>query len=146
MVQSEASIEIAKSATDVFAYINDFSNAQSWLESCVQLSQTSSGARSSGTKLHYVYTQGGSSKEMEGFVSKYEEGTRLSLTFEDSQFEVTFDIELSPMPNATTVKQVIGISPKGLIGKLMSRMIAAGNQRQVQNNLSRLKRQLESHA
>ena len=139
MTQSESSIEIAKPAGAVFAFINDFSQAKSWLESCVELKQTSAGPRAAGSTLHYLYSEGGRSKEMDGVVTAYEKDRTLSMTLKDSQFETGISFTLEQASAATVVKHSIVIVSKGLFGKIMSGLIAAGNRRQIQNNLSRLK-------
>ena len=145
MIQSESSLEIAQPSANVFSSINDLSKAPDWLESCVQLTQTSSGPISQGTTLRYVYNQDGDSREMKGFVSKYENGKRLAFTFEDSQFQLTIETEVSRTSKGTMVKQAIEINPKGSLVPAMSKMIAEGNKQQIHRNLSRLKRLLESH-
>jgi len=82
---------------------------------------------------------------MKGFVSKYEKGKRLAFTLEDSQFQLTIETVVSTTSKGTMVKQAIEINPKESLVPAMSKMIAEGNKQQIQRNLSRLKRLLESH-
>ena len=143
MIQHELSREILKPIGEVFMFINDTSKAPLWLESCIELTQVSNEPKRVGTKLHYVYNQGGQNREMDGAVTEYSEGSQLTMKFTDSQFDIQISFLLTPIPNGTLIKHSIAIESKGFFGKMMSKMIGAGNQRQIQNNMTRLADQLK---
>ena len=143
MIKSESSVEIAKSVGQVFAFVEDYSKAPTWLESCVELRQTSSGPKQAGAAMHYVYREGGGKKEMDGTITAYGRDRQLTMNFVDSKFGVQIDFLLGPSSQGTLVTHSIAIEVTGFFGKLMSGMIEAGNKKQVTNNLSRMKLLLE---
>ena len=142
MIQHELSREIMKPIGEVFDFIDDTSKAPLWLESCVEITQVSKEPKSTGTKLHYVYYQGGRNREMDGIITEYTRGNLLTMKFSDSQFEVQIGFRLTPIPGGTLVAHSIAIASKGIFGKMMTRIIGAGNQKQIQSNLARLQDQL----
>lgn len=143
MIRSESSVEIAKPVSQVFAFVEDHSKTPEWLESCVELRQTSSGPKQAGAAMHYVYREGRGKKEMDGTITAYVKDRQLTMKFVDSKFGVQIEFLLSPASQGTLVTHSIAIDVKGFFGRLMSGMIEAGNKRHVVNNLSRLKLLLE---
>jgi uncharacterized membrane protein len=144
VIQNESSIHIARPIDDVFAFVDDFSKAPSWLESCVELKQVSPGVKGAGTRLHYAYRQGGHVGEMDGTVTAYEKNGRLELKYADGTFEVEVRFRFASEPGGTAVTHSVAITPKRFFARLMSPMIRKMNGKQVANNLSRLKQLLES--
>ena len=143
MIKSESSVEITKPVSQVFAFVEDHSKAPEWLESCVELRQTSSGPKQAGAAMHYVYREGSGKKEMDGTVTAYFKDRQLTMKFADSKFGVQIEFLVVLAPHGTLVTHSIEIEVKGFFGKLMSGMIEAGNKKQVTNNLSRMKLLLE---
>jgi len=143
MIQSESTVLIAKPVSEVFTFIDDFSQAPSWLESCIELTQASPGSRAVGSSLHYKHRQGGHAGEMDGTVTAYEKDAQLEMKFADPMFEVVIAFRCAPDTTGCMVTHSIAITPKGLMSKLMTPMIKAGNVKQVNSNVSRLKDLLE---
>ena len=143
MIRSESSVAIAKPGAQVFAFVEDHSKASTWLESCIELRQTSPGPKQTGATMHYVYREGSGKKEMDGTVTAYAKDRQLAMRFADSKFEVQIEFLFSSVAEGTLVTHSIMIEVKGFFGRLMSGMIEAGNKRQVVNNLFRLKLLLE---
>jgi carbon monoxide dehydrogenase subunit G len=143
MIHSESSIEIAKPVAGVFGFVCDFSKAPGWLESCVDLAPTSPGGVGADAALHYAYRQGGHSGEMAGKVTAWEENRQLRMALADSMFAVTIQFLFEAAAAGTKVSHSVAIEPKGRMGRMMQPMIQAANQRQVEANLSRLKKILE---
>ncbi|HZE89353.1 MAG TPA: SRPBCC family protein [Verrucomicrobiae bacterium] len=143
MIEAESSIEIGRPAAEVFAFIDDFTKAAEWLESCVELRQTSVAPRAEGATLAYSHRQGGGGR-MEGVVTGYQRDRRLSMKFTDPQFDVAIDFRLEPATAGTTVTHACAVEPKGALAKMMAPMIRSMNERQVESNLSRLKALVEN--
>jgi uncharacterized protein YndB with AHSA1/START domain len=130
----------------VFGVVDDFTQAPRWLESCVELTQVSAGARVDGARLRYVFDQAGRRSEMAGVLVSYEAGRRIVMKFVDARFEVMVGIELERTDAGTSVTHTIEIQPKAFLARLMSPLIRAGNRRQVTANLRRLRELCESAA
>lgn len=143
MIRSESSIHIARPVGDVFTFVDDISKAPSWLESCAEIKQVSPGVKGVGTKLHYAYRQGGHVGEMDGVVTAYEKDGRLEMKYADGTFEVEIQFRFASEPGGTALAHSIAITPKRFLARLMSPMIRRMNCKQVADNLSRLKQQLE---
>lgn len=143
MIRHESSIEIHQPVGEVFAFADDLSSGPLWLESCVELRQTSPGPRAVGSTLHYAHRQGGRGGAMDGVVAAYDPPHRIGMRFADPTFEVVIGIACTSSERGTLVTHSVAITPKSLPGKLMTPMIRAGNRKQVERNLSRLKRRLE---
>jgi uncharacterized membrane protein len=144
VIQNEASLHIARPVGEVFAYVDDFSKAPSWLESCAEIKQVSPGVKGAGTRLHYTYRQGGHTGEMNGAVTAYEKDGRLAMKYADGTFEVEVQLRFAGEPGGTALTHSITITPKRFVARLMAPMIRKMNGKQVVNNLSRLKHLLES--
>jgi uncharacterized protein YndB with AHSA1/START domain len=143
MIEAQATLEISKPAVQVFALIDDLSKAPLWLESCIELRQTNDKPRVVGTPLHYEYRQGGRAGAMDGVVTAYDPGRQLAMRFTDDRFEVAIDFRLSASGSGTLVGHTVAITPKSLLGRLMSPLIQLGNRKQVVSNLARAKEILE---
>ena len=146
MIREESETNIDCPATAVFAYVEDFAHAPSWLESCVELATVAGGAVAEGTPLHYRYRQGGHVGEMDGVVTEYERDRRIELSFTDAKFGVVVTLACTPSAGGTRVAHAIAITPKGAMAKLFSPLIRAGNRKQVKNNVARLKQHIEAAA
>jgi uncharacterized protein YndB with AHSA1/START domain len=144
MIQKEISVEIARPVHEVFAFVDDASKAPEWLGPCVSLKQISPGPRQVGTQLHYTYRQGGRTGEMEGEVTAHESDRHLAMKFRDKMFEVSLDFSFSASPSGTMLKHVTEIQPQGFAAKLMSGMIASATEKQVKQDMEKLKVLLES--
>ena len=142
MIRAESSIEIARPPSQVFAWVCDLQHAPAWLEACVELSLVQPGW-SRGAELRYVFREGRAEGRMSGVVSEYDPGRRLVMDFEDPRFGVSVSLDFAPAGTGTRVTHAIAIDARGLMGKLMAPMIRAGNEKQVQANLARLKQGIE---
>ena len=67
MIKHESSKEIPKPVGEVFAFVEDFSQAPRWLTGCVELRRE--GVARSGTPVHYKFKQGASVKALEGVLA-----------------------------------------------------------------------------
>jgi uncharacterized protein YndB with AHSA1/START domain len=143
MIESQSSIEIAKPAEAVFAFVDDTSHAPRWLQECVEVKQTSPGPKGVGSRLHYVHRQGGKRAEMDGSVTAYERDRRLGMSFGDPMLDVAIDFQFAPTAGGTRVTHSCVITPKTFLAKLMTPMIRGANHKQVAGNLARLKQALE---
>lgn len=144
MIRAESTIEVAQPASAVFGFVEDFSKAPSWLEGCVELTQTSPGQHRIGSALRYLHRVGGRPGEMSGLITEWDEGRSFTLGLEDARFEVTFEVRVSRASAGTIVRHAIEILPKSFVGRLMSPLIGMGNRRQVRQNLARLTKELSA--
>jgi uncharacterized protein YndB with AHSA1/START domain len=136
MIKNEWSVEIPRPVSEVFGFIEDFSQAQRWLTGCIELHRE--GEARSGTPVHYEFKQGAGTKALDGVLTTYERDRRLTMTFADKMFEIVVDFALSPTATGTRVAHSITITPKRTFAKLLAPLMRGGNRKQVEQNLSRL--------
>jgi len=143
MIHKEISIDIARSAPEVFALVDDISRAPEWLGLCVAVKQVSPPPRQVGTRLHYTYRRDGKTGEMEGVVTAFDPARRLGLKYTDKLFDVEMDFQFLPAPAGTTLKHTCEITPKTFAAKLMSPIISPMVEEQLHEDFARLKTLLE---
>lgn len=127
-----------------FAAIDNLSLTADWLPPCVSLTKEGGGSNEVGDKLRYVYKQGGRQAEMEGRILARVPGERLHCMYNDSMFDVSVDLRISPKAGETLTTHIVEITPKTLSGKLMSPLIRFGLKKQTRDAARNLKQLLES--
>jgi len=140
MIRNEVTLQIAKPVGDVFAFVDDTSQAPRWLSRCVSIEQRSPDPKAIGTQLHYTHSSG----TMDGSVSAYEKDRRLGMSYTDPMFDVVVDFWFDGENGATTVRHATAIQPKNLIGKLMSPLIGRMTRQQMAKDTQTLKALLEN--
>ncbi len=129
-----------------FEVIDDLPLTAQWLPPCVSLNKVGDGPNAPGDKLRYVFKQGGHQGEMEGEIVDREDGQRLHCRYFDKAFEVAVDLCVDDAPEGVTTTHIVEITPKGLMGKLMSPLIRRGLTKQTREAAANLKRLLESES
>jgi carbon monoxide dehydrogenase subunit G len=127
-----------------FAAIDDLALTARWLPPCVSLTKVGSGPNAVGDKLKYVYKQGGRQAEMDGEIVARVPGERLHCRYFDRMFDVSIDLRVAPAPGGATTTHIIEITPKGLMGKMMSPLIKMGIKKQTRDAATNLKKLLET--
>jgi hypothetical protein len=143
MPTAQSTIEVQCRMEVVFAFLDDFTQASRWVESCTSLEQTSPEPRAVGSSLLYQFRQGGRNGQMVGVITKYLPNQQLQMRFTDPKFIVEVSLQLTATPTGTKVQETIAILPQSFFGKLLSPLISLGNRSQVKKNLARLKSCLE---
>lgn len=127
-----------------FALIDDFPATAQWLPPCVSLAKVGEGPNAAGDKLRYVYRQGGREAEMEGRIVERVAGERLHCVYTDAAFEVSVDLRIAPAAGGATTTHIIEITPKTLMGRLMSPLIGMGLGKQTREAAANLRKLLET--
>jgi uncharacterized protein YndB with AHSA1/START domain len=144
MIKNESSVEIHKPVSEVFAFVENFSQAPRWLTGCIELRRD--GEARSGARVHYEFKQGAGAKALDGALTTYERDRRLTMTFADKVFEITVDFTFAPTAAGARVDHAIAIEPKRFFARLMAPLLRAANRKQVEQNLSRLSEILATNA
>ena len=71
-------------------------------------------------------------------------GERLHCKYDDSMFDVSVDLRVSPSGAETLTTHIIEITPKTFAGKLMTPLIRFGLRKQTRDAAKNLKRLLET--
>ena len=138
-IQLAADVDIPRSAHDVFALLDDFTNTPRWTSRCVEVRQVSPGPRAVGATLHYTYQEPGRRGTMDGVVVEYVPDARLLLRFSDKMLDVEVGFALHATDASTThVHHTIAILPKTLLMKLMAPIIRRATTQQVKQQVAAL--------
>lgn len=136
---------VATTPERAFAAIDDLPLTATWLPPCVSLAKIGDGPNAPGDKLRYVFKQGGRQSEMEGEILARVPGDRLHCRYGDGAFEVSVDLRVAPAPGGARTTHIIEITPKTLLGKLLSPLIRLGLGKQTRDAAANLKQLLEAH-
>ncbi len=137
-------LEIVATTPDrAFAAINDLALTAKWLPPCVSLSKVGEGPNAPGDKLRYVFKQGGKQSEMSGEILARVPGERLHCKYFDDSFDVSVDLRVASAPGGTLTTHIIEITPKTIMGKLMSPLIRLGLGKQTRDAATNLRKLLE---
>jgi hypothetical protein len=127
-----------------FAVIDDLPTTAKWLPPCVSLTKVGNGPNTPGDKLRYVFKQGGHQSEMAGEIVDRVPGERLHCKYSDTSFDVWVDLRVAAAAGGALTTHLIAISPKTLLGKLMSPLIRLGLRKQTRDAAANLKKLLET--
>jgi hypothetical protein len=143
-IRYEHTETVRTTAERAFAAIDDLPLTAKWLPPCVSLEKVGPGPNAPGDKLRYVYRQGGRQGEMAGEILARTPGKRLHCKYFDKMFDVSVDLQVAVAPDGTVTTHLIEITPKTLMGKLMSPLIRLGLGKQTREAAANLKKLLES--
>jgi len=129
-----------------FSLIDDLPRTAEWLPPCVSLRKLGSGPNAVGDQLRYTFIQGGRESEMTGVIVAREPGRLLHCRYSDRMFDVSVDLGVETVQGQTVMVHTVAITPKTLLGRLMSPLIRLGLKRQTREAASHLRRLLESPA
>jgi hypothetical protein len=135
---------VATTPERAFAAIDDLPLTARWLPPCVSLEKLGDGPNAPGDRLRYVYRQGGRQAEMAGAIVERVPGERLHCLYSDRAFDVSVDLRVAAAPGGAVTTHTIEITPKTLMGKLMSPLIRLGLGKQTRDAAANLKNLLEA--
>jgi len=145
MIRCEIKFDVARSAAEVFAFVDEVRNAPRWLGRCTNLQQTSPPPKGVGTTLRYYYKDpGGREGEMAGVVTDYQKNRRLTMKFTDKMMAVGVSFRFQSKPVGTEIDHAVEIAPKTLLTRLMSPLIRGATRSQLQQDAAKLKQLLEA--
>jgi carbon monoxide dehydrogenase subunit G len=143
-IRYEHAESIRVSPERAFAMIDDLPQTSKWLPPCVSLEKIGTGPNAVGDKLKYVFKQGSHIDEMHGEIVDRVPGERLHCRYWDKTFEVSVDLRVAPAADGTLTTQMVEITPKRFLFKLLSPLIGFGLKKQTLEAAANLRKLLES--
>lgn len=144
MIRTEQSVDVPRPPAESFAFLDDASRTPSWMGMCTKLEQTSPAPKRVGSTMHYAHNQGSNGGSMDGVVTEYEPGRRLTMKFTDKMFEVVVALSVEPRDAGTRIGYVLEITPLAFLAKMMTPMIGKASLLQTAKDASSLKELLSS--
>ncbi len=145
-IRFEERLEMPRAAAECFAFIDDFANTPRWNTRCVDIRQTSPGAREVGSTLHYRYKEPRREGEMSGVVTGYERDKLLEMKFSDPMLDVLVGFRFVAAAAGSVIEHWIEITPKTFMMKVMTPLIRSATREQLAGELAAIQRLLPAGA
>ena len=142
MINIDLGTLIDRPMKDVFAFVSDPNNMSKWNSAVVSLQQISPGEVGVGTKFKSVGEMMGRRIEGEMQVTTYEPDTKCGFQLNAGPVKVNLTLSLKPVGTGTKISLNAQGNPGGIF-KLAEPVMAGRVKSLVEENLARLKLQLE---
>ena len=145
MINLDFSTLIDRPMKDVFAFVANPNNMAQWNSAVVSLEQVTPGPVGVGTKFKSVGEMMGRRIEGEMQITSYEPDTKCGFQVNAGPMQVNLTLTFKPVGTGTKISLNAQGNPAGFF-KLAEPMMAGRVKSLMQENLSRLKSQLEKRA
>lgn len=147
MIEQSATIIIARSPGDVFAYMDDVSREVEWQPSLESATQDPPGPTTLGSRKHYVSRFMGRRVENTYVVVELDPGRSLVCqTEKGSTVDARSELSLEPVASGTLVTLSMRGKPGGMLRFLPTAVLEAAYREELEASLGRLKARLEEEA
>lgn len=143
-IESDAGIEIACPAEEVFAFLADVSQGPRWLPTCGALEKLTPGPDRVGTQLRYTYRDESRSIVMPGQIVGYQPSNLLAFEYGGDLVNATAEFHLEPTVRGTQVAYKLRIIPQTFLVGLASPLIRRQAVHEAKVALERLRELLEA--
>jgi uncharacterized protein YndB with AHSA1/START domain len=140
VVRAEHTVEIARPANEVFAWLTDLSRVPEWQESAIE--SRSDGPLAEGVRIHERRRLFGHEAETELEVESFEAGRRLALSTVRGPVDLSIDHVLEEVDGQTTLHVSAEARPSGLL-RLAGPAVRARARHELRRDFARLKQLLE---
>ena len=142
---NEHTIEIARPAPHVFAYLAASERRQRWMAALKESEQVSEGPLGLGTRFRDVFEDHGQRFEIDAEIVTWEPHERLAIDLKASAFESTVTQTLAPGENGgTRLTTRMDTEYKSALARLMAGVVTGHAQKQLEEDVARLKDILET--
>lgn len=141
---NEHTVEIARPAPHVFAYLAASDRRQRWMAALKESEQVSDGPVGLGTRFRDVFEDHGQRFEIDAEIVEWEPHDRLALRLTASAFESTVTQVLEPADGTTRLTTRMETEYKSALARLMAGVVTGHAQKQLEDDLARLKEILEA--
>ena len=142
---NEHTIEIARPAPHVFAYLAASERRQRWMAALKESEQVSEGPLGLGTRFRDVFEDHGQRFEIDAEIVTWEPHERLAIDLKASAFESTVTQTLAPAENGgTRLTTRMDTEYKSALARLMAGVVTGHAQKQLEEDVARLKDILET--
>jgi carbon monoxide dehydrogenase subunit G len=142
MINIDLGTLIDRPMKDVFAFVSNPNNMSKWNSAVVSLQQITPGEVGVGTKFKSVGEMMGRRIEGEMQVTTYEPDTKCGFQMNAGPMQVNLNLTFKPVGTGTKISLNAQGNPAGFF-KLAEPMMAGRVKSMVEENLARLKLQLE---
>jgi uncharacterized protein YndB with AHSA1/START domain len=144
MALSEASVEIARPAADVFPWLLDVDKRLQWVDGLVSSEPLDGPEPRTGSRYREVLSQYGVRTTVETTIQRLEPPRDLSLRVRTRGLDATTHTRLEERDGATHVVSSLETRASGLAGRVVGSVAARGAQGSLERSLATLKRLVEA--
>jgi len=142
---NEHTIEIERPAPHVFAFLAASERRQRWMSALKESKQVSDGPLGLGTRFRDVFEDHGQRFEIDAEIVEWEPHDKLVIELKASAFESRVTQLLAPGENGgTRLTTRMDTEYKSALARLMAGVVTGHAQKQLEDDLARLKEILES--
>ncbi len=142
--QNASTIQIAGTPEEIFGWITEPEKLQKWIEGLVESTPLTEGGLKVGARSREVMMAGDARTDREVEITALEQNERLEASITSEHFEIKARYILSVSGERTRLTYIGDIQFKGFLFKLFSPIIIPTAQKQLEENLSRLKEMVEA--
>jgi uncharacterized protein YndB with AHSA1/START domain len=143
MLRVEASVEIARSPEDVFAFACEIDKLPLWLTGIIEAKQITEGAFQKGTEFEHVHTFLGKRFTARYETTEYEADRRIAFRSISGPIDLETWVTYERVNGGTRVRQVVEGDPRGFF-KVAEPVLVKLVGRQLKGSLENLKDILEA--
>ena len=140
---NEFAFEIDRPAAQIFPQLVAGERRMRWMGALKESKQVTDGPPGLGTQFEDVFEDHGQRFEIEAEIVEYEPGKRLALDLVASAFESRVTQTLDEADGATTLTTRIDTEYKSALARLMSGVVTGHAQKQLEEDMARLKELVE---
>lgn len=144
MARSEATVDIARPAADVFPWLLDVEKRLRWVDGLVSSEPLDGPEPEAGSRYREVLSQHGVRTSVETTIERLEPPRELALRVRARGLDATTRTRLEELDSATRVIASLETRGSGLAGRLVGGVVARQAQGSLERSLARLKQLLES--
>ncbi len=144
MPTNEYSVEIDRPAAQVFPHLVTSERRMRWMGALKESKQVTDGQPGQGTRFEDVFEDHGQRFEIASEIVEYSPPDTLKLELEGSAFESVVTQTLAESDGKTTLTTKIDTEYHSALARLMSGVVTGHAQKQLEEDLERLKQQLEA--
>jgi uncharacterized protein YndB with AHSA1/START domain len=141
---NEFAIDIDRPAAQIFPQLVAGERRMRWMAALKDSKQVTDGAPGLGTKFDDVFEDHGQRFEIEAEIVEFEPGKKLALDLVASAFESRVTQTLDEKDGTTHLTTRIETEYKSALARLMSGVVTGHAQKQLEEDMARLKELLES--
>lgn len=144
MHRHEHIVEIDRPPADVFPHLVASERRLAWMGPLTASTQVTDGEPGLGTRFRDVFEDRGQRIEIDAEVVEWQPNERLAIRLQSGAFDGTVRQQLASIDGRTRLVTTLDTEYKSRVARLMSGVVTRHAQRQLEEDLARLKEIVES--
>ncbi len=143
--RNEAEVEIARPAAQVFPHLVSSDRRLRWMGALKRSEQVTDGPPALGTRFRDVFEDHGQRVDIDAEIVELEPNERVALRLTANPFEATVRQVLTERDGTTRLATTIDTEYKSALARIMAGTVTRHAQKQLEEDMERLKELLENN-